>query len=132
MYSEYVKIALGPETVSFGAIQLVWMSGIDAIMRLMKAAIGTGRNPAVWKWASCVLINKAAKDGYTELRADHSISQLSFFEKVVEKVVVGLLSEEAKTRGLMRDLPVESMMGSSDIDTAAIILDRAHAAGAKG
>jgi hypothetical protein len=43
-----------------------------------------------------VVIRKPGKDNYMKLKAYRSISLLSCMRKVVEKVVVVLLTEEAK------------------------------------
>ena len=67
-------------------------------MRLTKAAIRTGRHPAVWKLVSGVVIRKPGKDDYTQLKAYRSILLLSCMGKVVENVVAELLSEEAERR----------------------------------
>jgi len=67
------------------------------------AAIPTGRQPAVWKRASGVLIRKPGKDNYTKLKAYRSISLLSCMENVVENVVADVLTEEAERRGLRSD-----------------------------
>jgi len=52
--------------------------------------------------------------------------------KVVEKVVVELLSEEAETRGPLSDRQFGCSKWRSAIDAAAIIVDRAHATWTKG
>jgi len=70
-------------------------------MRLMKTTDRTGRHPVVWKWASGVVIRKLCIDDYTQLKAYRSISLLSCMGKVVEKVVAGMLSDEAERRGLL-------------------------------
>jgi hypothetical protein len=49
-------------------------------------------------------------------------------EKVVEKVVAELLADEAERRGLQRDGQCGRRERLSVIDTAAIMVDRAHAA----
>ena len=60
-------------------------------MRLAKAAIRTGRNPAIWKLASGVVICKPGQEDYTQLKAYRSISLLSCMGKVVKNVVPELL-----------------------------------------
>jgi len=101
-------------------------------VRLTKAAIRTGRQPAVWKRASGVVIRKPGKDDYTKLKAYRSISLRSCIGKVVEKVVAELLSEEAGRRGLLSDRQFGSRKGWSAIDAAAIMVDRGHAAWTNG
>ena len=101
-------------------------------MRLTKAAIRTGRHPAVWKRATGVVIRKPGKDDYTQLTAYRSISLLSCMGKVVEKVVAELLSEDGERRGLLSDGQFGSRKGRSAIDAAAIMVDRAHAAWRNG
>jgi len=91
LYSQSVKKAPGPEKKSFGAIRLLWKWDKERIVRLTRAAICTGRHPAVWKRASHVVIRKPGKDHYTKLKAYRSISLLSCMGKVVEKVAVELL-----------------------------------------
>jgi hypothetical protein len=94
-----VNKAPEPDKLSFGAIRLLWKWDNDRIMRPMKAAIHTGRHPAVWKRASGVLIRKPGKDDYTQWKAILFISLLSYMRKVLEKVVSDLLSEESKRGG---------------------------------
>ena len=101
-------------------------------MRLTRAAISTGRHPAVWKRASGVVIRKPGKDDYTKIKAYRSVSPLSCMGQVVEKVPAELLSEEAERRGLLHNGQFGSSKGRSAIDTAAIMLDRAHAAWTNG
>ena len=101
-------------------------------MRLTRAAIRRGRHPAVWNWASGVVIRKRGKGDYTKLKAYRSISLLSYMGKVVEKVAVELLSEAAEMRGLLSDGQFGSRKGWSTIDTVAIMVDRAHAAWTNG
>ena len=73
-------------------------------MRLTKAAISTGRHPAVWKRASGLVIRKPGKDDYTQLKSNPSISLLSCMGKVIENVVTELLSKEAERRELLSDV----------------------------
>jgi len=93
----------------------------------MKAAIGTGRHPAVRKQASGVDIRKPVRDHYMKLKAYRSISLMSSTGKVVEKVVAELLSGEAQRRALLSDGQFGSRKGHSAINAAAIVVDRAHA-----
>jgi len=85
LFSKSVKKAPGPDKLSFGAIQLLWKWDKERMVRLTKAAIRTGRHPAVWKWASGEVIRKPGKDDYTQLKAYCSILLLSCRGKVVEK-----------------------------------------------
>jgi len=128
LHAQSVKKAPGPDKLSFGAIQLLWKWDTERVVRLTRAAIRTGRHPAVWKRASGVVIRKPGKDDYTQLKAYRSISLLSCMGKVVEKVVAELLSEEAERRGLLSDGQFGSRKGQSAVDAAAIMVDRAHAA----
>jgi len=52
--------------------------------------------------------------------------------KVVEKVATQLLSEEARRRGQLSDGQFVSRNGRSAIESAAIMVDRAHAAWTNG
>jgi len=101
-------------------------------VRLTRAAIPTGRHPAVWKRASGVVIRKPGKDDYTKLKPYRSISLLSCNGKLDEKVAAELLSEEAERRGLLINGQFGSRTGWSAIDAAAITVDRAHAACTNG
>jgi len=101
-------------------------------MRLTKAAIRTGRHPAVWNRASGVVIRKHGKDDYPQLKAYRSLSLLSCMGKVVEKVVAELLSDEADRRGLLSDRQFGSRKGRSAIDAAPMMVDRADAAWRSG
>ena len=101
-------------------------------MGLTKAAIRTGRHPAVWKRASGVVIRKLSKDDYMKLKADRSKSLFSCMGKVVEKVVAEIFSEQAERTGLLCDGHFESRKGRSSIDAVAIMVDRADAAGTNG
>jgi hypothetical protein len=62
----------------------------------MQAAIRTGTDPAVSKWASRVVIRTPGKDDYTQLKAYRSISLLSCVGKVGSKVGAERLSKEAE------------------------------------
>jgi len=73
----------------------MWKWDKERIVGLTRAAIHTGRHPAVWKRASGVVIRKPGKDDYIKLKAYHCIPLLSCMGKVVEKVVPELLSEAA-------------------------------------
>jgi hypothetical protein len=126
LYSQSVKKAPGPEKPSFGAIWLLWKWDKERIVRLMRAAIGTGRHPAVWKRASGVVIRQSGKDDYTKLKAYGSILLLSCMGKEVEKVAMELLPEQAEKRGPMSSGQFGSRKGLSAIDAAAIMIDRAH------
>jgi hypothetical protein len=128
LFSQSVKKAPEPDKLSFDAIRLLRKWDKERIVRLMRAAIHTGRHPAVWKWASGVVIRKPGKDAYTKLKAYRSISLLSCMGEVLEKVAAELLSEEAGRRGVLSDGQSGSRNGRSAIDTAVIIADRAHAA----
>jgi len=61
-----------------------------------KVAIHTGRHPAVWMRASGVVNHMPGKDDYTKLKAYRSTSLLSCMGNMLKKVVVELLSEDAK------------------------------------
>jgi len=132
IYSQSVQETPGPQKLTFGAMRLLWKWDKERIMRLTKGAIRTGRQPAVSKRASCVVIRKPGKEDYTELKAYCSISLLSCRGKVVEKVVTELLSEEAERRGLLSDGQFGSRKGRSTIDAAAIMVNRAHPAWTNG
>jgi len=132
LFSKSVKKAPGPDKLSFGAIRLLWKWEKERIVRLARAAIRTGRHPAVWKRASDVVIRKPAKDDYTKLKAYRSKSLLSCMGKVVETVAAELLAEEAERRGLLSDGKFGSRKGQSAIDAAVIMVDRAHAAWTNG
>jgi len=103
LYSQSMKKGPGPDKLSFGAIRPLWMWYKERIVRRTKAAIRTGSHPAVWKRVTGVVIRKPGKDDYTLLMAYLPISLLSCIEKVVEKVVAELLSEEAEGSGLLSD-----------------------------
>jgi len=128
LFSPWVKNAPGPDKLSFGAIRLLWKWDKERIVRLTRAAIRSGRNPAVRKRATDVVIRKPGNDDYAKLKAYRSISLLSWMGIVVEKVAVELLSVEAKSRGLQRDGQFGSRRGQCSIDAATITVDRAHAA----
>ena len=132
LLAQSVKKAPGPDKLSFGAIRLLWKWDRERIVRLTKAAIRTGRHPAVWKGASGVVIRKLGKEDYTKLKPYRSISLLSCMGNVVEKVVTERLSEEAERRGLLSDGQFGSRKGRSVIDAVAIMVDRAHAAWTNG
>jgi hypothetical protein len=132
LYFQSVKKAPGPDKLSFGAIWLLLKRDKERIVRLTRAAMRTGRNPAVWKRVSSVVTCKPRKDDYTKLKAYRSISLLSCMGKVVEKVAAELLSEEAESRGLLSDGQFGSRKGRSAIYAAAIMVDRAHAACTNG
>jgi len=128
MYSQSVKTAPGPDKLSFGAVRLLWKWDKERIVDLAKATIRTGRHPAVWKRPSGVVICKPGKDDYTKLKAYSTISLLSCMGKVVERVGVELLSEEAEWSGILGDVQFGNRKGRSAIDVAAIMVDRPHAA----
>jgi len=96
-------------------------------MRLMKATICMGRNQAVWKRASGMVICKASKDDSMHQKAYFSISLLTCIGKVVEKVVPKLQSEEAERTGLLSNLQFGSRNEQSSIYTTPIMLARAGA-----
>jgi hypothetical protein len=128
LHSQSVKIARGPDRLCFAALQLLWKSDKERIVRLTRAAIGLGKHPALWKPASRVVIHKPGNDDYPKLKAYRSMSLHSCMGKVVENVVPELLSEEDERRGLLNDGQFGSRKGRSAIDARAIIVDRAHAA----
>jgi len=103
LFPQSVKQAPGPDKLSFGAIRLLWKWDKERIVRRTRAAIRPARHPAVWEEGSDVVIGTPGKDDYTKLEAYPSISLRSGMGKVVEKVAVELLSEEAETRGLLSD-----------------------------
>jgi hypothetical protein len=128
LYSQSVKKAPGPDKLSFGAVRLLWKWEKERIVDLAKATIRTGRDPAVWKQASGVVIRKPGKNNYTKLKAYRTISVLSCMGNVVAKVVAELLSVEAERRGLLSDGQFGNRKGRSAIDAAAMMVDRAHTA----
>jgi len=70
-----------------------------------------------------VLICKPGKGDYTTLKVYRSILPRSCMGKVVEKVVINLLSQDAERRGLLRDRQFGSRKGRLAIDAAAIMVD---------
>jgi hypothetical protein len=60
--------------------------------------------------------------------AYRSISLFSYIRKVVEKVVTEQVSDEAKRRGQLSEGQFGSRRCRSAIDSAAIMVERAHAA----
>jgi len=97
-------------------------------VRLTRAAIHMNRHPAPWKRASGVVRCHPGKSHYTKLKAYRSISLHSGMGKVVEKVATELLSVEAESRVLLSDGTFRSRNGLSGNDSAAIMVDTAHAA----
>jgi len=132
LYSQSVKKAPGPDRLSFDAIRLLWKWDEKRIVGLTKAAIHTGRNPAVWKRASGVVIRKPGKDNYWKLKVYRTISLLRWMGHLVERVVAELLSEKAEQWGLQSEGQFGSRNGRSAIDPVAIMVDRAHAAWTNG
>jgi len=90
-----VKQALGPDKLSFCAIQLLWKWDQERMVRMTTAAICTGRHAAVWMQSSGIVIPKPGTDNYTELNVYRPKSLLSCMGTVVEKVATELLSERA-------------------------------------
>jgi len=99
--SQSIRTAPGPEKFSFASLGLLWKWDKERIVELPKAAVGTGRHPAVWKWACWVAIRRPGKHNYTEIFTCRSISLLSSIAKVVGKVVAELPVEEAERRELL-------------------------------
>jgi hypothetical protein len=64
-----VITAPSPDKLSFRAVRLLWKWNKERIVELAKAAVRTGRHPAVWKLASEVVIRKPGKNDYTKLKA---------------------------------------------------------------
>jgi len=120
--------APGPDKLSFGATQQLWMWNEKRMVGLTKATIRTGRYSAVWMRARGVEFRKHGKDDYTKVKAYGAISLLSCMGKVVENVVAELSSEEAERSGPLSDGQFGSRKGQSAIDAVATIVDRAHAA----
>jgi hypothetical protein len=58
LFSQSLKMALGPDTLCFGAIWLLWKWDTKRIMRLTKAAICMGRHPSEWTRSSGLVICK--------------------------------------------------------------------------
>jgi len=131
-FSQFVKKAPGQDKLSFRAVRLLWKWDKERIVEVAKAAVQTGRHPAVWKLPSGVVIRKPGKDDYTKLKAYRSISLLSCMGKVIEKVVAELLAEQAERRGLLSNRQFGSRKRGSAIDMAAIMVDRVHAAWREG
>jgi hypothetical protein len=128
LYTQSAKKAPDPDMLTLGAIRLVCKWDEERIMRLTKAAIHTGRHPAGWKRACSVVIRKPCKDDYTNGKAYRSISLLTCMGKVVKKVIVEPLSEAAERGGHLSDGQFGSRKGQTNINPAAIMVDRAQAA----
>jgi len=120
--------APGSDKLSFGAIRLLWKWNRMRLVGLMKAAVQTGRHPAVWKRASRMVIQKPGNENYMKLKSYRTISLLSCMGKVVEKVVAELLSDEAGRGALLSNGQFVSRKKRSAINTAAIMVDIVHAA----
>ena len=101
-------------------------------MELERAVVRTGRHRAVWKRASRGVIRKPENDDYTKQKSYRSILLLSCLRNVVEKVVGEVLAEEAERRGLNSGGQYGSRKRRSEIDAAAIMVDRAQAAWRQG
>jgi len=127
LFSQSVKKGPGPDKLSFGAILVLWKWNTMRIVGLTKAAVRTGRHPAVGKCASGVVIRKPGEEEYTKLKSYGTFSPLSCMGTVVEKVVAELLSDEAERRALLGDCQFVSRETRSALDAAAIKVDRAHA-----
>ena len=97
-FSRSVKKAQGLDKLSSGAILLLWKWDKEKIVRLTKAAIGTGRHPAVWNQARGVVIRNPGKVYHTQLKAYCSISLFACMGKGVEEIVDELLSDKAERR----------------------------------
>jgi hypothetical protein len=74
VFSQSVKIAPGPDKLSFGAVRLLLKLDKERPVKLVKIAVWTVRHPAVWKRAIGVIFTKPGKDDHTKLRAYRSIS----------------------------------------------------------
>jgi len=88
-----------------------------------KAAVRTGRHPAVWKHASGVVIRKPGNEDHSNLKSYRTISLLCCMGKVIEKVITELLSNEPERTALLSDGQFGSRTTRSAIDGAAIMVD---------
>jgi hypothetical protein len=127
LFFQSVKNDPCPDKLSFGAILLLWKWNRTRIVRLTKAAVRTGRHPAVWKRAIGVVIQKPGKQDYTKLKSSRTISLFSCMVPVVEKVVAELLSDEPKRRALLSESQFGSRKKRSAMVAKTIMVDRAHA-----
>ena len=110
------------------AIWLLWKWNRTRIVELTRTTVRMGRHTAEWKRASGVVIRKPGNEHYTMLKFYGTISLLSCMWRVVENVVAERRFDEAKRRALLSDCQCGSRKKRSAIDTAAIMVDRAHVA----
>ena len=80
----------------FSATQLLWNCNKDRMERIMKLAFHGGRQPALWKQASAVVIHKAGTGNYILWKAPRLILLLTCMWKLLETVIAKLLSEKPK------------------------------------
>jgi len=68
-FSQSVKKAPGQDSLSFGAIFLIWKWNKTAIIGLRKSAVRMECDTTVWMGASGVVIRKLQKQNYTKLKS---------------------------------------------------------------
>jgi hypothetical protein len=102
-FSQSVKNAPGPDTLSYRSIRLLLKWNKYRILLLTRAAIRTGRHAVVSKRASRVVFRKRGKDDYMKVKVHRSISLLRCVGIVIKKVVAEPLPEVAERTELLRD-----------------------------
>jgi hypothetical protein len=86
------KKAPGPDRLNFKAIRLAWQWDKKPILDLTRNCIRLGINPKAWKVAKGVVIQKPGKPDYAIPKAYRIIFLLNCLQKIIEKVVMELLS----------------------------------------
>jgi hypothetical protein len=85
--------APGEDRISAGILKVFWEWAAEHMTALVRGCIRLGHHPQMWKTAKGIVIPKAGKSDYSQVRSYRVIALLDVMGKLVERTAAHLLND---------------------------------------
>jgi len=120
--------APGEDRISTDILKVFWSWERHLFVGLTRACIRVGYHPALWKTARGVVIPKANKPDYLQVRAYRVISLLDVIGKLVERTAAYLIADHLeRSKGLHKG-QYRCRKRRATVDAVAVLMNRTEQA----
>jgi len=123
--------APGEDKINAGILKIFWRWGQEHIVSLVRACIRLGHHPDIWKTARGVVIPKANKLDYSQIRAYRVISLLDVISKLVERTAAHLMVDHLERSGGLHEGQYGCRKRRATVDAVAVLMNQTEQAWAK-
>jgi len=116
------------DRISVDILKVFWEWERHLFVELTRACIRVGYHPAVWKTAKGVVIPKANKPDYSQVRAYRVISLLDVIGKLVERTAAYLIADHLERSKGLHEGQYGCHKRRATVDAVAILMNRTEQA----